>query len=221
MHEHSRPCQAEVQGLPRTRAEAKACGAVSYFTGKPCKHGHISQRQTSNGVCEECRLVIYHKWRSGNAAKESKRCKEWRRDNKQLVLDAKKKWELANPDKMREMYKRKYMRDIEKSKKQRKNWYQNNKEKYIVYGRNRRAKNKGADGKHSVKEINNIKNLQKGKCAYCATKLSSKYHVDHIHPLSKGGSNWPSNLQILCPTCNLQKFTKDPLDYAREIGLLL
>ena len=221
MQEHSRSRQANIQALPRTRAEAKAYGSVSYFTGLPCKHGHVSQRQTSNGVCEECRLIIYHKWRNGHVAEENKRCKEWRRDNKQLVLDAKKKWALSNPDKMREMYKRKYKKDIEKSKKQRNNWYKNNKEKFIIYGRNRRAKNKSASGKHDFEDIKRIKNLQNGKCAYCAIKLSKKYHVDHIYPLSKGGSNWANNLQILCPSCNLNKHAKHPIDYAREIGLLL
>jgi hypothetical protein len=26
----------------------------TYFTGKPCKHGHISERNTIDGSCKEC-----------------------------------------------------------------------------------------------------------------------------------------------------------------------
>lgn len=37
-----------------TRAEAKALGLKSYFTGKPCKNGHVSELQTSNHSCMEC-----------------------------------------------------------------------------------------------------------------------------------------------------------------------
>jgi hypothetical protein len=37
-----------------TRAEAKAEGLLVYFTGAPCRNGHISVRQTSNGVCRQC-----------------------------------------------------------------------------------------------------------------------------------------------------------------------
>jgi 5-methylcytosine-specific restriction endonuclease McrA len=39
--------------LPKTRSEAKATGAKYYFTGEPCKHGHIAPRKTK-GVCVEC-----------------------------------------------------------------------------------------------------------------------------------------------------------------------
>lgn len=36
------------------RAEAKAAGATTYFTGLPCKHGHIAKRCTANGSCITC-----------------------------------------------------------------------------------------------------------------------------------------------------------------------
>lgn len=35
------------------RADAKALGLKRYFTGKPCKHGHIAERFVS-GPCVEC-----------------------------------------------------------------------------------------------------------------------------------------------------------------------
>lgn len=37
-----------------TRAEAKAQGLKRYFTGKPCKHGHVAERYLSTGQCVEC-----------------------------------------------------------------------------------------------------------------------------------------------------------------------
>lgn len=37
-----------------TKAEAKARGLKKYFTGKPCKHGHISERNTIHSNCVEC-----------------------------------------------------------------------------------------------------------------------------------------------------------------------
>jgi hypothetical protein len=36
-----------------SRAEAKAKGLKRYFTGKPCKHGHVAERYIA-GRCIEC-----------------------------------------------------------------------------------------------------------------------------------------------------------------------
>jgi 5-methylcytosine-specific restriction endonuclease McrA len=62
--------------------------------------------------------------------------------------------------------------------------------------------------------------LQRGRCGYCRVKLSA-VHIDHIEPLARGGADKRHNLQALCPTCNLAKSAKDPIDYARETGRLL
>jgi hypothetical protein len=37
-----------------TRQEALAIGYVHYYTGKPCKHGHDSERYTKSRTCIEC-----------------------------------------------------------------------------------------------------------------------------------------------------------------------
>jgi len=44
-------------------------------------------------------------------------------------------------------------------------------------------------------------------CAYCGDDTSDP-HIDHIHPLSKGGTNDLSNLTVACPSCNLKKGAK-------------
>lgn len=37
-----------------TRAQAKELGLVYYFTGEPCKHGHVVKRQVGNSWCTRC-----------------------------------------------------------------------------------------------------------------------------------------------------------------------
>jgi 5-methylcytosine-specific restriction endonuclease McrA len=54
---------------------------------------------------------------------------------------------------------------------------------------------------------------QCGKCYYCHIKVGQTYHVDHIIPLSKGGSNGPENLVISCPRCNHRKQDKLPHEW--------
>jgi group I intron endonuclease len=43
----------EYAGMPRTRTEAKVLGAKKYFTGAPCKYGHVAPRYTK-GECVVC-----------------------------------------------------------------------------------------------------------------------------------------------------------------------
>lgn len=99
-------------------------------------------------------------------------------------------------------------------------WNRRNQERKRVWTRNRRSKLK-AGGTHTVEDIRSLIDLQKRKCAICRCGISAAYHVDHIIPLSRGGSNTRSNLQLLCAACNLGKWAHDPIDYMRSIGLLL
>jgi hypothetical protein len=43
--------------MASTRKQAKAQGLKHYFTGLPCKNGHISQRTTSDYTCVVCNQV--------------------------------------------------------------------------------------------------------------------------------------------------------------------
>lgn len=40
------------------------------------------------------------------------------------------------------------------------------------------------------------------------------YHVDHVVPISLGGSDGPENLVLTCPNCNHRKHAKHPMDFA-------
>lgn len=49
---------------------------------------------------------------------------------------------------------------------------------------------------------------ERDKCASCGkavSELNSEFHIDHIIPISKFGTNDVVNLQLLCEGCNLQK----------------
>ena len=62
---------------------------------------------------------------------------------------------------------------------------------------------------HTGADEIHVYNLAEGKCAYCGTKLSFKEgQIDHIVPLSRGGSNDIGNLAWSCPHCNNKKNAK-------------
>lgn len=59
---------------------------------------------------------------------------------------------------------------------------------------------------------------QRGLCVYCSAELSISFHVDHIMPLALGGEHAPSNIQLLCPSCNCKKGAKHPDEFLAEVA---
>ena len=88
------------------------------------------------------------------------------------------------------------------------------------YSIRRRIRVRNAKGKHTWRDIAALYTKQRGKCVVCRKELDDKYHVDHLMPLARGGSNWPENLQLLCPKCNAKKGAKHPLEFLVSQGIL-
>lgn len=65
---------------------------------------------------------------------------------------------------------------------------------------------------------------QKGKCKGCQRKFPmGELTVDHKKAFSKGGSDKPSNLQLLCKKCNSIKGTKTQAQFLKrlvELGII-
>lgn len=73
---------------------------------------------------------------------------------------------------------------------------------------NRRARLKAAEGKITKATVENLRSVQSDICVYCPAELAGGGHLDHRTPLSRGGSNHPENLQMLCEPCNLRKYNR-------------
>lgn len=57
------------------KREAIAAGKTRYFTGKPCKRGHVAERLVCNNACVECNKIIVRGYIKRNPEKH----KEWMR----------------------------------------------------------------------------------------------------------------------------------------------
>ena len=64
-----------------TRQEAKERGLIRYFTGKPCKHGHVAERFVANKGCMECMSAGLKEWRKANPERARELKTKWRKNN--------------------------------------------------------------------------------------------------------------------------------------------
>ena len=100
-------------------------------------------------------------------------------------------------------------------------WAKANPEAIRIFSHNRRARIRADGGKLSKGLIPRLFALQKGRCSCCGLPLGADYHMDHIMPLTLGGSNTDDNIQLLRATCNQQKSAAHPVDFMQERGFLL
>lgn len=164
-----------------------------------------------------------------------RRAREWGRNNKELAKQRSSQWVKDNPEKAAEYWKGYYAKtkhlkvassiEYRNSHKQEKSEYD---KRYRESNRNKKRVNNQAyrirarnSGKLSSGIIEKLMNLQHGKCACCGELLYDDFHVDHIIPLSLGGTNTDDNIQLLKSTCNLKKRNMHPIDFMQSKGMLL
>lgn len=193
-------CSRSRDGL---QSKCKACASAHYQANRDhvCNRvakwrennkDHISAYMVNYQIENKDRIKAY---KANNKDRIASATAQYRASRKELIAKQRAAWKAANP------------------------------EIHAAHSRNRRARLSSAEGRHTASDVLAIFERQRGLCASCNIKLlksgANKYHVDHIIPLVRGGSNWPSNLQCLCPTCNLSKHAKDPVEWAQQRGRLI
>lgn len=176
-----------------SREGAKAQGLKWFFLEEPCPRGHRARRYVSTGQCTDC-------------------LRAWKRA-----------WRSENRDRFNEKARQARAMDVEKARERTRRWQSTPAGKAVKarLQRERRARIRGLGGAHTVDDIAQILTAQRHCCAYCRSDIRDRFEVDHIVSLARGGSNARANLQMVCPSCNRRKRTKDPVDFARERGLLI
>lgn len=161
-------------------------------------------------------------WRRKNPTKVKEMRARYVQENKEKVASSKRAYYLKNKEALLMASREHYLSNIERYREIAKLWRENNRDRVRLLNRSRKEKIRLAEGSHTIDDINEIKKLQRMTCAACYKKFSGdNYHVDHIFPLSLGGSNDRKNIQLLCPPCNMSKGSKLPEKFYRERGFLL
>lgn len=122
----------------------------------------------------------------------------WLQRHREQILRARRDWSEKNRDKVRASHHRSYEKHKEKRRAEMRKYAAENNINHI-----RRARKLEAEGTYTQKEWRAVCSEHGHLCAMCNQK--KPLTQDHIIPLSKGGSNWISNIQPLCRSCNSKK----------------
>lgn len=185
-----------------------------------CNKNRSSNRYASRAGTQE-EKEARKKYYAENSERTKARVMAWKVENPEKKAAANKKWAKENPQKDRDSKRRyndKNRVDILKKKSAR---AKANPELGRLYAHRRRALKSSSGGVLSFGISNRLFALQRGKCACCSLPLGDDFHLDHIMPLARGGSNTDDNIQLLRSTCNRQKHAKHPIDFMQRKGFLL
>jgi 5-methylcytosine-specific restriction endonuclease McrA len=191
----------DTTNLPKTRADAKAQGAKYYFTGEPCKHGHIAPRKTK-GACIEClkiewaaaaetRAEYFKEYNKSDAGQKAKRAYYDR--NKDTVIASAQ----ARPDDAKNAYKKKYK--------------QANPDLYRELVSLRRRRFRDATPKWLTPEQRMEIRLKYRLAIEMSRATGIRHAVDHEVPIQGEdvcGLHVPWNLQVITQEENLKKSNK-------------
>ena len=187
--------------LPKTRAEAKATGAKYYFTGEPCKHGHVAPRKTK-GACLECLKV---EW----AQNTERRAKYFAEYNKS---DAGQKAKKAYYERNRDaVIARAQARPVEEQRRYKREYQLKNPDLYKTLVSLRRRRFRDATPKWLTAEQKMEIRLKYRLAIELSRRTGMRHAVDHIVPLQGDdvcGLHVPWNLQVITQEENLKKSNK-------------
>ena len=191
----------DIANLPKSRPEAKAIGAKYYYTGEPCKHGHIAPRKTK-GSCIECLKV---EWEKANVT----RAEYFRAYNEsEAGKQAKRRYYEANKE---QVIARANARPLEERTRHREKYKKQNPDLYKAFNSVRKRRHKNATPPWITQEQ---KEAIKGLYLHAMrlTKITGeRYVVDHIIPLINPtvcGLHVPWNLRVITQKENLLKSNK-------------
>jgi len=134
-------------------------------------------------------------------------------------------YRAANPEKCRISKAASYQANRKKRLASVREYYRNHVGESAAWAAKRRALKAGALVGATIAQRAEIKAIYKRakedpkvRCYLCGDLIKmGERQVDHIMPLSKGGTHRPSNLAVACASCNLKKHDKLP----EEAGILL
>jgi 5-methylcytosine-specific restriction endonuclease McrA len=177
-------------------AQYKICTRCGETKSLDCFYVQAGSRDGRKAYCSECGKQASRKWVQAHPEQNREKARIAYRNNPEIGRKRAKDWARKNPLRRREISKK---------------WQVENPEKVRSVTQRRRARLRGA----LVEKINDLEVFERDswKCGICNEPIDQKVkyphpmhaQLDHIVPISKGGSHSWGNVQASHAVCNQRK----------------
>jgi 5-methylcytosine-specific restriction endonuclease McrA len=171
--------------------EGKICTLCGQWKLRADFHNDRKRKDGLNPHCKVCRSA-YH---AQCADRDNALHREWYHRNNDYHLSYVADYRIRKADEIRAQYQR---------------WARANPDIVKLKRKRRYARKKGAEGQYTLKEWTELCACYDYRCLCCGNQCLLT--ADHIVPLTKGGSDYITNIQPLCASCNSRKGDK-VIDY--------
>ena len=210
--------------------------SMNFAKQKNGKYGVISK-------CKECTKKYYKQYYEANPEYIKEYHKQYYENNSEYIKERNKQWREANPEYNKERNKQYYENNSEYIKERNKQWreanpeynkqwreanpeynkqyYENNRERKNEIARKanhkRRAKLKSNGGEYTLEQWNECLEFFDYTCAYSGAELNKdNTNIEHIIPISKGGTNDITNIVPALDSVNKSKNASDMLEWYKQ-----
>jgi 5-methylcytosine-specific restriction endonuclease McrA len=130
--------------------------------------------------------------------------------NRQECIERSRQWRLDNTERYNQYCRNRYASRLQEFRQigadRMQGWRRKHPEKHRHAVKLQRAKRKLAPGHHTLEQWLYKVEYHGWRCFYCGRKVNYvTVTQDHLIPLSRGGTNWVSNLVPACRSCNSSK----------------
>lgn len=176
---------------------------------KPDTEEFFYSRKTQSGCrrqspqCRECIKNKSREYRKNNPDKIREYHKKYYHHHAEKLREVSRVWNQENKERRREYLRQKYAENPTPFKIRSKRYTVSNPIMLTLKNHRRRNSMLQAEGILTEEDWEIIKTVYGNLCAFC--RKAKKLTIDHIIPVTLGGTHWPENIQPLCGSCNARK----------------
>lgn len=194
------------EGLPKTRVcrtcrKRKRLRAFSHRWTIDSRNGN--QFYKIETECRPCVVLRVARWQEQNPLRTAANKRKWYDSNMDYWAELRKDaaWLASRKDWEAEHYERNH----EKRKAQAQAWAKANPERTQFFNERRRASLQSSEVSLTFAQWQNMLARYATSCMVCGQSPPSSLSLDHLIPLSRGGSHTRRNCRPMCRSCNSSK----------------